>query len=190
MVDLVIMRREFLNGNLDGLKQIYRLYKGDVINVVNSKRFASNVDAEEYFSQSLLVFYEKLMEDKNNEILSVKNYLIGICLNKLRTDICTNSKFKQKASEVRDLLYQYQDDKSRLNYREELKIICRESLQQLDQRCNKIICSFYLDKMSMREIAKGLGLSSSDVAKTLKSRCFKKLIKLTKKIKNERIICR
>jgi len=187
MIDLVQMRKEFIHGNLDGLKDIYRLYKDDVINVIKSKTYATNIDAEEYFSQSLLVFYENLLEDKRNEIKSVKNYLIGICLNTLKTDICCKSKFKQKADDVRVLLYEYQQYDSTSEYRNELKRICRDSMRQLDQRCKKIICSYYLDKMSMRDIATNLSLSSSDVAKTLKSRCFKKLINLTKKIQSGRI---
>ena len=56
----------------------------------------------------------------------------------------------------------------------------KKELSKLSERCQKIIIAYYIDGLTMREIATYLGLSSGDVAKTLKSRCFKTLLNYVK----------
>jgi RNA polymerase sigma factor (sigma-70 family) len=187
MIDYQELRKQFISGNLNGLKEIYCQYRNDVTNVLMSKYCFSEQQAEEYFSQSLLVFYEKVLDDCQLSISSIKNYIIGICVNKVKLEYKYKSKFAQKANEVRVIMYEYQTYDCNSDYRQNLKDLCKKSLSQLDKKCNTIISSFYLDGMSMKEISSAIGLSSSNVAKTLKSRCFKKLLNLIKNLQSERV---
>jgi DNA-directed RNA polymerase specialized sigma24 family protein len=49
-------------------------------------------------------------------------------------------------------------------------------MQALSEKCRKVITMSIAEGQSMAEIAEQLGMASADVAKTTKSRCYKRLI--------------
>lgn len=53
--------------------------------------------------------------------------------------------------------------------------LLRSVLENLDTQCRLLLISFYFYKRSMEELAEEFGLSSTQVAKTKKLRCMKKL---------------
>jgi DNA-directed RNA polymerase specialized sigma24 family protein len=52
----------------------------------------------------------------------------------------------------------------------------RTGMQALSEKCRKVITMSIAEGQSMAEIAEQLGMASADVAKTTKSRCYKRLI--------------
>lgn len=64
---------------------------------------------------------------------------------------------------------------------EELLNLVTYAINTLGDKCQNIIKLFYLNKLTMEEIASEMGFASAGVAKTIKGRCYKKLIEEVRK---------
>jgi len=179
------LRDKFINEDLSYLKDLYAQNKEQVISTLIKKCEIDYSQAEDLLGEAIISFYETVLSKKDFEVQSPRNYLIGIAINKHRNEKKKYAKIFAKESEVRLLIYDYDYYKGNQEYREKLKGFTSDALTELDSKCQKIISSYYLDGLSMKEIASALSLSSSDVAKTLKSRCYKKLLSLIKKISGQ-----
>ena len=71
-----------------------------------------------------------------------------------------------------------------LERNEGLVALSKKAFSLLTERCQKIITAYYIYNLSMKEIAAELELSSGDVAKTLKSRCYKYLLTEVNKLRS------
>ena len=68
------------------------------------------------------------------------------------------------------------------DFKTQLIELTHQALENIDEKCQKVIRCFYIEKMNMDEIAEKIGFASADVAKTSKSRCFKKLTEKVKEL--------
>ena len=106
-------------------------------------------------------------------------------MNLARKQIQFVSKTQKKLDEVRLLFYRNNDTTiEERDNKEDLISICQHALKKLSERCQQIIVGYYVQELSMKEIAQNLDLSSGDVAKTLKSRCYKNLLNEVKILRN------
>jgi len=120
---------------------------------------------------------------KIKEMSSIKNYLVSTCINMTRQSYAQENRKSSRVEEVQTVLY---PDGSIIDTLKEentyLIDICQKSLLLLTENCQKILVMYYVHNLSMREIAEEMNLSSSDVSKTMKSRCYKKWITKTKEL--------
>ncbi len=177
MESLKEYRELFLKGDNSLLKLLYTRFHDDILRVLKSKRLCPPEDTEGYFNEALIQFYERIAEGKLDKVSSVKNYLIGICINLVKRENAHKLKIEKKIDNVRLHLYDnfdYQLTETNKGLR--MKRV-NAALSTLSAKCQTILTAYYLDRLTMKEIASYLGLSSGDVAKTLKSRCFKTLMK-------------
>lgn len=73
------------------------------------------------------------------------------------------------------------DDES---YQKKMIEVSNMALEKINEKCQRLIKLFYLEKKNMEEIASILEYSSANVAKTSKLRCFKKLLDEVREIMN------
>jgi len=179
------LRSDLINGNNAPLKQIYLQYTDDCLKILKQKQFYSKETFEDIYTDAVIVLRNNIISGKIEELTSVKNYLISTCINMCRQDFNRKLKKKSKEEEVKLLLYpdgemvpEVQEEK------EELIVMCKKSLKLLTEKCQKILLLYYVHNLSMKEIADEMALSSSDVSKTMKSRCYKKWIAKTKELLN------
>jgi RNA polymerase sigma factor (sigma-70 family) len=181
--ELAKIRQEILNGNLQFLKRVYSDYRSDCIRILMSKNYCDSDTAHDLFTDSIIVLRENLLNRKVQNLNNIKSYLTGICINLAKEKKKKHINKNKKMDLVR-LLY-YENGHNTIEAKEEqeeLVKICKSALIKLSERCQKILVAFYVHKMSMQEIAEDLEMSSRDVAKTIKSRCYKQWIKETKLI--------
>ena len=79
-------RKQFLKGDTSLLKKLYIDYHDDVLRVIIAKGFCPPEDAEGYYNEAMIQFYESVTEGKITELKSTKNYIIGICINLIRRE--------------------------------------------------------------------------------------------------------
>ncbi len=146
------------------------------------------VDAEDAFSEALLVFQKKVKKNKIKHGRNLRGYLYRICQitflkkakkekkeKEMRSCLSTESYLYQKEEEAYDqlVIQEYLQEKSQQDkYKIEL---IRNALQTLPKKCRKILLLFIVDGKSLNEIAKLLGYNNANVAKTTKARCCKRL---------------
>ncbi|MDF1697594.1 MAG: sigma-70 family RNA polymerase sigma factor [Saprospiraceae bacterium] len=171
-------RDELIAGNTSRLKTIYLAFKDDCVNFLNVKFPSANQNSEDIFNDALIVLHNNIVAGKVTHFTSVKSYLISVCVNLCKRNNHLKNNFEKKIEEIRLHFSLFSD--SSIEEEEEkdfMRATSKEALTSLSEKCQTIITYYYLYQMKMKEIAEKLELSSADVAKTLKSRCFKSLIK-------------
>lgn len=178
--ELRSLRSDFILKKNDYLQQLYQLYKADCIGFLKAKNYCDEPIAEGHFTEALIIFRNNVIQGKLTELSNMKSYLIGICINLVRADKYQEEKKIKKVDSVRLLLYNNDHNVIEEDDKEEMMQRCLFALSQVSERCQTILKAFYVHKLSMNEIAEELGLSSKDVAKTLKMRCYKSWIEAAK----------
>ena len=171
--------RRIEHGDVSCLEQLVTLYQGYCVKGLKNRTQCSDEEAEDLFIDALLDLRDKILEGKLKELSNPKSYIFGICYNKW----LTSYKQKSKSMLVPDAAIYYQEYlkadilfDNEEDYKMELTHMAYGALQKLSDTCAKIIRYFYIERKSMVDIAEIMGFNNADVAKSSKSRCFKKLL--------------
>lgn len=183
---LASIRAELISGNTTSIEDFYLSYRKDCENVLLSKNLSNSEGAIDIFTDALLILRQNLISGKIEELSSVRSYLISTCINIARKEIQYQRKTQKKLDDVRLLFYH---NKYTSTEEHEIKAdlidLSKLAMSKLTERCQRIIIAFFVYQLSMKEIAEELELSSKDVAKTLKSRCYKYLLKEVEKLRSK-----
>jgi RNA polymerase sigma factor (sigma-70 family) len=172
------------NGDNSALSYLHP-FQEDCIRMllVKSNWHCSQDQAYDLFLDSVLDFRKNVLNDKV-EYQNIKAYLRRMCWNKWLALCRTNERVLKKQEVVTSALYENNDpqpgESMEQLYTDRLKQL-EQGMQQLSEQCRTILYMAIADDRSMAEIAEHLGLASADVAKTSKSRCYKKLLEIIHK---------
>ena len=182
---LLEIRKKLTDGDNQWLVELYENYKQYCRATILSKKLCTSDEADEIFTEALIAIHNNVLSGKIQELKSEKTYLVNTCINIARNKNYHMSYAMKKAEEVRLLFYENQITylEAGEDYQEQLIAKCRKAMSMLNDKCQKIIKAYYLDRMKMKQIADLLNLSSADVAKTLKSRCYKTLLEKIETLK-------
>lgn len=149
-----------------------KLYKNypSVEKLIRSKG-GTKEDAKDIFQEALLVFYEKVSTSDFKLTSTISTYLYSVCRflwkdqmnkRKINTTTLENENFSSDM-ESEMLLYWEKEDKFKQ---------IEDALNQLGEKCLKILTLFYYKKVRMKMIAQQLGITSEKAAKTQKYKCL------------------
>lgn len=129
-------------------------------------------DAEDVFQTGVIVLYEKIKAGDFNEKSSVKTYLYSICRNQWLKQLRNKPSFISIVETEHGLPIEISDAQTDLTFEQNA---LTNQLLKLDERCRKILVSYYYEQLSMDEIAHSMGYTNADNAKTQKYRCIQRL---------------
>lgn len=136
-------------------------------------------DVYDVFQEAVIIFYNAVRDQDYKEISSIKNYMFGVSRN-----IWFNQLRRKKKEQPLDISYNNMEHK---DYSIEENVINNEKSKLISDifsavggKCTEILQYVIYEKLSMRMIAKKMGMASEDAAKMAHYRCKKKLIKLIK----------
>ena len=151
-------------------------FKG-ISNMVR-KNSGTELDAEDIFQDSLIIFYNQIRKQQLNLTCAINTYLYSICRNlwlkkwrKTKRELPLNEQANEISIDASVL--------SILESSEQSQAVSK-LMSQLSPDCQKVLLFFYYDRLSMKEIAQKMDLSGPQVAKNKKSNCMKSLKKLVK----------
>lgn len=151
--------------------------------VIKSGSHCDQDQAYDLFVEAVLDFRKNVLQDRV-EFQNIKAYLRRICWNKWLALSRSQERQASKQEMVTSHLYNPPDNEE-TGAMEELYTArltqLEESMQQLSEQCRKVLYMSIAEELSMTEIAQRLNMASPDVAKTTKSRCYKKLIDIIRK---------
>jgi len=158
-------------------------YQEDCIRtlVIRSAARCDRDQAYDIFVESLMEFRKNALHDR---ILfqNIRGYLRKICWNTWLAMARTKARQDSRRDTVTSQLYANHDDPETETTMEELYAerlaLMQNAMDQLGERCRTILYMAIADKISMQEIASQMHLANADVAKTTKSRCYKKLLEI------------
>ncbi|MEQ8476071.1 MAG: sigma-70 family RNA polymerase sigma factor [Fulvivirga sp.] len=169
------LRAEMLGGNNSGLSKIFESCAEYCIRGLMKKTNITKEDAEDILIESVMNFREKLIDKRLSYITNIKAYIFKTCYNMYLARIETEKRWRRKMSDIERFYYDT-DMSDKGDFDHERMNATKHAWSQLSEKCRDIISYFYIDKLSMTEIAELLNLGNADVAKTSKSRCYKKFV--------------
>jgi len=191
-IDPAKLKNEFLSGHASFLKDVSAEYGLYCVRYLCSKHKCQESDARGIFTDALIAFRESIITGKVTEVKNLRSYLLGMCLNIFQLQLRKERRKSEKYIEIKRSLYleeaNYLDKTIEVETHDSLKRLVIKSLSVLDQSCQEIIRYFYVDGLSMNTIAAKMGFASSHVAKTTKSRCFKKWVKVVEELKQRNYV--
>jgi|GEM_PF-979994 len=189
--DLAKIIQTIKEGDNRPLKIIFERYSAYCIKPLLRKTDCSEDEAKDIFIEAVMNFREKILVGKVTKDTPVKSYMYQTCWNMWLKRSKKGRKFESVSDSERFFeRYMYDEDiqeydpivsreileEKELKHKNMLKA-STQGLQELDEKCRKILTYFILDGLSMKEIAKRMGFANANVAKTSKSRCYKKWVK-------------
>ena len=140
-----------------------------------------SIDVESIFYDTLADLWENIVHDtyQYQENTSLSTYFFSIGINKLRKEIKRTNKLSRQTEDEFDKKKNLAEPEEDYESREEcISIIENSTLETFfstDSTCPQILRNHYYEKLKGKVSAKLLGFLNTDVLKTEKSRCIKRL---------------
>lgn len=133
------------------------------------KNSGTTAEAEDIFQETVSIVYLNIINQRFRQESSVFTYTVAIGKKCWISELRRRKMLFVSADNTPD---QPEEAEKRCN----LSLI-RQVMNRLNEGCRKILSDFYFEQQSMQEIAKNMGLGSTQAAKTKKLRCMQKLTK-------------
>ena len=166
-----------LNGNNDVLSALYKKYYNIVLKFIlyNSGTSAA---AQDIYQETIIVLYESVKKPEFELKCQLQTYIFSIAKRLWLKELKKNGKtFLFKESEENNLVDVSEDLKEFDEKEAEIEKM-NNSLIDLGEPCSELIKDFYINKLSMEQIAEKFGYTNADNAKTQKYKCLQRLKKI------------
>ncbi len=90
------LRKMIIDGDQNALKDIFINHRKNCIHTIRTKLFYSKEDAEDIYTDAILVFRDNVISGKIENLTSVNGYLKSTCLNMGKTKITYDKKKSKK----------------------------------------------------------------------------------------------
>ena len=181
MKDLEIIENIRAGKREKALKFLYKEFPKVQANVCRSG--GSKEEAEEIFSDALLLMIEKVSHPQFELSSKLTTYLYGIArflwLNELK-----KSRRKHELEWSETLILTAEDLDYDSDEEEQLQVL-EQVISKVSEKCQKIFNLFYFQKKSMQEIADLLGFSNLNSAKTQKYKCIERATVLAQEFQSK-----
>lgn len=168
---------DLLNNKNNAFEVLYENYKEDFLGF--ARKFSlKNDEIIDIYQETFLSFYENLLNGKLTEFTSsIKTYLFSIGKFKIYEYLRANSKLKIIDAPVNPeiSLDNLSLENEIMSEREQL---VKTNFKKLGKQCQLILELFYLKGKTLKDIKGEENYENTDVVKSLKSRCLKKLKQL------------
>jgi RNA polymerase sigma factor (sigma-70 family) len=168
---------DLLNSKNNAFEVLYKNYKHEFLGF--AKKFSLKDDIIiDIYQETFLSFYENLLNGKLTKFTSsIKTYLFSIGKFKIYEHLRANSKLKIIDAPVNPEISL--DDLSLENeIMSEREQLVKTNFKKLGKQCQNILELFYLKGKTLKDIKGEENYENTDVVKSLKSRCLKKLKQL------------
>jgi len=159
-------------GDKSVLEGIYVKYRTDFIDWMASVYSLNVYDAKELYQETIMVFYENIVNGKLNEMKSnIRTYLFSIGKNKFAE---LNRHWNKNTPEINNNI----PDSSPLpgeTEQADLAKLSEKALMQMGNPCKELLILYYYHKKSMTEIAEVLCYQNGHTASNIKYRCLGQL---------------
>jgi len=176
-LDLEEIKQSFLADDNSAFEYVYLEHGEYCISRIQQLRNCSEADAEDLFTEAVLIFRDKILTDQIEVLSSLRGYLFAVCENNFLARLKKEKSHKRKISDIE--FFFYLDDmlnEDEKEYSESLQQATVHAWKTLSENCKDILTYFYLDKLRLDKIALLMGHATANVAKTTKARCYKHLM--------------
>lgn len=165
-----------------GLKLLYSYFS--YVQGMLLKMGATQEETDDIFQESIIILFEKVQDPKFELHSALKTFLAGISRNVFREHLRKRSNvLSEEYSNSTVQLPQIDIDEESREQLEKMQMIDKV-LEQLGEKCKKILELYYVAKNSMDEIASKMGYNNSKTAKNQKYKCLERAKLQVQKLNN------
>jgi RNA polymerase sigma factor (sigma-70 family) len=163
-------------GNSEVLSVLYKKYYNIVLKfIVNNS--GTQEAAQDIYQETIIVLYENVQKSSFELNCQLQTYIFSIAKRLWLKQLKKSSKtFLFKEDGENELVDVSEEITEHLNKEVELEKL-NQSLLELGEPCATLIKDFYVQKLSMDEIAEKFGYTNADNAKNQKYKCLQRLKK-------------
>ena len=160
-------------GRKEVLEEVYKQNRLPFIEWLSKTQQIPIDEATEIYQQTIVVFYENIMNGKLIELKSnIKTYLFAIGKNKV-------SEYRRKRAKKTTIadyhVYKDEDNIEEKDKQEKMIELSKKCLELIGDPCRKLLELYYYHKRSMSQIANELGYKNENSTKNQKYKCLEKL---------------
>lgn len=174
-------------GNSDSIKFLYKKMYPVIANYIRLNG-GSEDEARDVFQDAVVVLYQKLQDESFSLTCKIQTFLYSVSRNLWLNEIRSKSWFSPE-NEITDdkaEVTELENDDEDLQIRNNISQL-NASLNRLGEPCASLIRMFYIENLSMNDIAAKMSYTNSDNAKNQKYKCLQRLKKLFFKAQNTTI---
>jgi len=172
---------DLLNGLKDNteaaIRQIYKSNFSTIENFIHLNG-GNSQDAKDVFQEGILVLYRNVKVEGFALNCKIKTYLYSVCKRIWLTELKRKNKAPTNTSETEDIVSIEDSDIEKIEENNNMLNNLSKSLELLGEPCKAILTDFYLNNLSMQDIAIKMGYTNADNAKTQKYKCLLRLKKV------------
>jgi RNA polymerase sigma factor (sigma-70 family) len=164
------------NGDSKVLEITYKQHYPAILHFVIQNN-GTDQDAKDIYQEAILVLYEKLRQEHFLLTCQVQTFIYSVCRRLWLKKLREKGKYTGKIEDFESFIPFEEEDLQ--NEETELKMgAMQEALAKIGEPCKTLLTDFYIEKLSMQEIAEKMGYTNADNAKNQKYKCLIRLKKL------------
>jgi RNA polymerase sigma factor (sigma-70 family) len=163
--------------NEQAIKTVYKLHFPMVENFVRQNG-GSEQEAKDLFQDGFLVLYRNVKNPVFTLDCKIKTYIYSVCKRIWLTELKRKSKVPVVFDEINEYVNIDESEIEDHSKHEESLLHLQKSLDKLGEPCNLLLADYYLNDLSMQQIAEKMGYTNADNAKTQKYKCLLRLKKI------------
>ncbi|PIP54265.1 MAG: RNA polymerase subunit sigma-70 [Bacteroidetes bacterium CG23_combo_of_CG06-09_8_20_14_all_32_9] len=163
--------------NEHAIKTIYKLHFPMVEKFIRQNGGMLQ-DAKDVFQDGFLVLFRNVKNTDFNLDCKIKTYIYSVCRRIWLTELKRKKKAPVSVKEPDEFVNIDESDIEEYNEHEKNLLHLSQCLVLLGEPCSSLLSNFYLNNLSMQEIAKKMGYTNADNAKTQKYKCLLRLKKI------------
>ncbi|QCR25151.1 sigma-70 family RNA polymerase sigma factor [Pontibacter sp. SGAir0037] len=166
----VDMREALVQDREKTLEKIYGKVYPMVLHYVRQHAGTAD-DAQDLVQEAIIIFYEKVVHEKLQLTASATTYIMAICKNMWRRELEKRNRRQELSPEHYELLKDVTGQEEHPEHQLHMFV------EQLGEKCSKMLVSFYYLGQRLEEIAAQLQYSSVRSATVQKFKCLERLRK-------------
>jgi len=159
------------------IKTVYKLHFPMIENFVRQNG-GSEQEAKDLFQDGFLVLYRNVKNPVFSLECKIKTYIYSVCKRIWLTELKRKSKAPVVIDEIDEFINIDETEIEDHNKHEESLLHLQKSLEKLGEPCSILLSDYYLNDLSMQQIALKMGYTNADNAKTQKYKCLLRLKKI------------
>ena len=159
------------------LSVLYKLYFGSINHFIITNN-GSEDDAKDIFQEAIIVFYQKVKDQNFVLNCKIKTYLYSVSRLMWLKKIKNAKSIVGNINDMEEFITIDENQQAEIEEQEAKYSKMAIAMGGLGEPCKSLIEDFYINQLSMVEIAEKFGYTNADNAKTQKYKCLMRLIKM------------
>ncbi|MCS6795370.1 MAG: sigma-70 family RNA polymerase sigma factor [Raineya sp.] len=163
-------------GDSKALEIIYKQHYPAILHFIIQNN-GTDQDAKDLYQEAIIILYEKVRQEHFLLTCQIKTFLYSVCRRLWLKRLREKGKYFGKLEDFESFL-PLEDDELGLEENENKLGAMAAAMEQLGEPCRTLLKDFYVQGLTMQDIAEKMGYTNADNAKNQKYKCLVRLKKL------------